>query len=180
MTSNHACSLFGPRSSFYNFSVRNFFWSTCPHPANETGYLSNQYPAQEQHLLSTLEGLDIGTSFLPLSLNGEPILLCCPHTMNTQHCKNTVPRCWYFFIPSYVCWWCEQQKPPNMNGSNTRSLVAPGNFSKFLAVLLIVLIDPAIPCGIASVHTMYVQVADVRLSSRFDMLICAIYVYNWL
>ena len=38
---------------------------------------------------------------VPVSLNGEPILLCSAHTRDTQHCKNTVMR-WYYLIPS-IC-----------------------------------------------------------------------------
>ena len=135
-----------------------------PHSAKEAGFLSNQNPPQEQHVVSTPECLAIGTSFLTVSLNGEPILLCSPHTMGTQHCKNTVMRCWYFYIPSYVCWWGEQLKLPNIyGGSNTRSLVSPRSFSKFLALLLIVLIDPTIPLR-HCICTHNVQVADVGLS----------------
>ena len=115
------------------YSLRNSFWSSCPHPANETRFLSNQYPPQEQHPFQTPEGRAIGTSFLLVSLNGEPILPCSPHTMDTQHCNNTVTRSQYCLLPFYVCWWGEQLKPPDMQGNNTCSVVS---FRNFLNVLL--------------------------------------------
>ena len=123
MTSNHAPSLLGPPSLFYNFSLRNFFWSTCTHPANETWYFSNQYLPQVQHLFSTPEGLDIGTSFLPLYLNGEPILLCRPHTMETRHQKHSAMMLILFdtFLCLLMMWTtetarhaCEQHTVPSV------------------------------------------------------------------
>ena len=152
LISNHAryCLDLLPR---FTYSLRNFFWSSCPHPANETGFLSNQYPPPEQHLFQTPDVRAIGTSFLLVSLSGEPILLCSPHRSDTWHCNNTVTRCWYFLLPSYVCWWGEQPILPDMQGNNISSLVSPWNFFKFLALLLIVLIDPAIPPWHCFVYT---------------------------
>ena len=47
-----------------------------------------------------------------------------------------------FWLPSYVCWWGEQLKPPDIQGNNP-----------FLALLLIDLTDPAIPPWHCFVYT---------------------------